>query len=295
MKKRFYKNRLEYILFLPLSFFARILPRNLALWLGSQLGWLSQYLLPKRKQQAIENMRLAFPQMPEMDLRRNINEMFRHLGKSGMEMLQLEQFKSDEDLKFFTFHGLENLKEAHAQGKGLFILTGHLGFWEVGTFFLPKLGIPVDFVAKRMKNPYIDQYFKRLREAGGGRIIEAKHGARRIIKALGENRAVAILLDQHISPPAGVQVQFFGRPAYTTPIIPQIAMKQGTPIVPSFSYRRDDNHYDIYFEPMIILAQEPGEEAVLRNTQLLTDHIEAAVRKKITQWFWVHKRWRQYS
>jgi len=292
MKKRAVKNILEYLSFIPLAFLARVLPRNLALGIGSQLGWISQFLLPKRKRQARVNLQQAFPEMADKELATTISRMFRHLGKSGMEMLQLEQFKSDDDLKFFHFHGLENLREAQALGKGIFILTGHLGFWEVGTFFLPKLGVPVDFVAKRMKNPYIDAYFKRLREAGGGQIIEAKHGARRIVKALAENRAVAILLDQHISPPAGVRVNFFGRPAYTTPIIPQIAMKQGTPIVPSFSYRRDDNRYDIYFGPMIVFEKETGEEAILRNTQVLTDQIEAAVRKEITQWFWVHKRWR---
>jgi len=293
MKKRFFKNRLEYILFLPLAFLARVLPRNVALGLGAQLGWLSQYLLPKRARQARDNLRQAFPDMSATDLKQTIDDMFRHLGKSGMEMLQLDQFRTDEDVKkYFTFHGLENLKEAQALGKGLFILTGHLGFWEVGTFFLPRLGVPVDFVAKRMKNPYIDEYFRRLREAGGGQVIEAKHGARRIVKALGEQRAVAILLDQHISPPAGVKVNFFGRPAYTTPIISQIAMKLGTPVVPAFSYRKDDNHYDIVFEPMLVFDKDNSEEAARRNTQVLTDHIEAAVRKKITQWFWVHKRWR---
>ncbi len=293
MTERIFKNYLEYALFLSLVFVVKAMPRPLALRFGAWLGLLSQVLLPKRRKQAMENMRLAFPLMPEEELRKNVGEMFRHLGKSGIEMLLLDTFKTEKDLeKHFSFHGLEHLREAYKLNKGVFILTGHLGFWEVGTFFLPMLGCPADFVAKRMKNPHVGRYFQRLREAGGGKVLDAKHGARRIVKSLAENRAVAILLDQHTTPSAAVKVDFFGRPAHTTPIITQIAMKNGVPVVPSFSYRTKDNRYEIVFEPMVLLDADRNPEAVVRNTALLTSYIEEAVRRDITQWFWVHRRWR---
>lgn len=293
MADRRFKNFSEYALFLALATLVRVLPRRPALALGSQLGWLSQFLLGKRRRRALENMQRAFPEMPAGEVKRNVRCMFRHLGISGVEMLLIDRFRSQEDLeRYFQFEGLENLREAVELGKGVLILTGHLGFWEVGTFFLPKLGIPVDFVAKRMKNPYVDRYFWNLREAGGGRCIDAKHGARKILRSLNEGRAVAVLLDQHTSPKTAVKVDFFGRPAYTTPIITQLAMKYGIPVVPSFSYRTPDHRYRVEFSPMVLLENDSSQEAVVRNTAYLTSFIEEAVRREITQWFWVHRRWR---
>lgn len=293
MADRRWKNIGEYLLFLALAFLVRSIPRRAALALGSGLGWSSQFLLGKRKRRALDNMQRAFPDMPRQEVQRNVKRMFRHLGISGVEMLLLDRFRTQADLeRYFDFTGVENVREAFARGRGVLILTAHLGFWEVGTFFLPKLGFPTDFVAKRMKNPYVDRYFQRLREAGGGQCIDAKRGARRILRSLADNRGVAVLLDQHTSPRTAVPVDFFGRPAYTTPIITQLAMKYGVPVLPSFCYRTPDNRYRVEFGPMVLFENDASEAAVVRNTAYLTSLIEQAVRQDISQWFWVHRRWR---
>lgn len=288
-----YKNYFEYALFLLLSAVARALPRRLALKLGAAIGSLTPYLLPKRKETAYSNLRLAYPEKSDEEIRSIMAKMFRHLGKSAIEMLLVDTFKAERDLeKYFEFHGLENLREAYDLDRGIIIVTGHIGFWEVGTFFLGILGFPADFVAKQMRNPYIGRHFEKLREAGGGRVIDARQGARKIVRSLAEKRVVCVLLDQHTSPKTSVKVNFFGRPVYTTPIITQIARKYDVPIVPVFSYRTDDDRYQIYCEPPIRFANDPAPESVIEQTALLTARIEAAVRKAPHQWFWVHRRWR---
>jgi KDO2-lipid IV(A) lauroyltransferase len=103
---------------------------------------------------------------------------------------------------------------------------------------------------------------------------------------------VCVLLDQHTSPKTSVEVDFFGQPAYTTPIITQIAMKYDTPIVPIFTYRTEDDRYLVKIEPPILIPNDPSAEAVREQTARLTARIEAAVRKQPDQWFWVHRRWR---
>ena len=293
MTDRTAKNIFEHLLFLIFMGLARTFPRRLSLTLGSFIGWACQYLLPGKRRIAFDNIRQAFPEMTRAKVREAVSGTFRHLGISGMEMLTLDRFKTEQDLEeYFDFSGLENLRQAYDLNRGVILLTGHLGFWEIGTFFLPKLGFPADWVAKKMKNPLVERYFRRLREAGGGKVLESRHGARRILKSLKQKRGVAILLDQHTSRSTGVKVDFFGRPAYTTPVISHIAMKHQVPVVPIFVYRTSDYRYRVVIEPMILLPNDNGEESVIRNTALLTGKIEEAIRRDITQWFWVHRRWR---
>ena len=154
------------------------------------------------------------------------------------------------------------------------------------------LGFPADFVAKKMKNPLADRYITRMREAAGGHCIDNKSGARKIIRALAENRGVAVLIDQHSRSSDAVSVPFFGRPALTTPIIARLAMKYQIPVVPVFSYRTSDDRYDFQIHPMFFLKDEP-EASVTENTALLTSIIEKAVRQDVTQWLWLHRRWRR--
>lgn len=289
---RFFKNLLEYALFVVFSAGARTLPRNAALLLGKYLGDASRYLLPKRRRIARENLGKAFPEMPDREIECHVRETFRHIGIGGMDMLRLDLLREDDLQTLFRFSGLDHLKEAYRLGKGVFLLTGHVGFWEVGTFFLPKLGFPVDFIAKRMKNPFIDRRFIRAREAAGGRCIDSRHAARKIVRSLAANRGVAVLLDQHTSRRKAVAVDFFGRPAYTTPVIAQLAMKYGVPVVPVFTYRTPDHRYEVIVEPMLLLPDSPNKEKITDHTSALTSCIEAAVRRNIDQWFWVHRRWR---
>ncbi|MBE0597106.1 MAG: lysophospholipid acyltransferase family protein, partial [Desulfuromonadales bacterium] len=195
----------------------------------------------------------------------------------------------DDLLALFQIEGIEHLREACAHGKGVFLLTAHLGFWEAGTFLLPALGFPTDFVVRPMKNPYIDRHLTRLRESAGGRCINSRQGARKIVRSLTQNRGVGILLDQHTSRRQAVEVDFFGQKAHTTPVIAEIAMRYDVPVVPIFSYRLPDNRYQVIVEPMIFLPPVDGGTA---NTALLTACIEKAVRRDIDQWFWLHRRWR---
>lgn len=293
MADRRLKNWAEYVLFQGFAGLIRLLPRSWALALGAGLGRLSRHLLGKRRRTAEANLQAAFPEMTADQRRRTLRGIFRHLGLSGVEMLLLDRFNDPAQLqRYVTVKSVENLQAAYDLGRGVILLTGHVGFWEVGAVVLPSLGLPADFVAKRMKNPYIDDWFRRMREQNGCRVLDARHGARRILKSLAENRAVGLLIDQHTTPHRAVQVPFFGRPAWTTPIITQIAMKQQVPVVPAFCWRTPDNRYEVEFGAMFLLENDPDPAAVVAGTARMTASIEAAVRKDITQWFWVHRRWR---
>ena len=290
-RNRTVKNFLENALLFPLGFIVRSLPRKGALFIGGGFGRVLGGLMSSKRRIATENMGKAFPELSETELRQRVDAVFVHLGKSVIEMLRLDLFSKADIEDIFIPTGLENLREAYDCNRGVILLSGHLGFWEVGTFLLPHLGFPADFVAKKMKNPHADKYITRMREAAGGRSIDSKSGARKILRSLSENKGVAVLIDQHRSSTEGVSVPFFGRPASTTPIIARLAMKYQIPVVPIFSYRRSDDRYDFEIQPMFFLKDEP-ESSVEENTALLTTIIEKAIRKDVTQWLWLHRRWR---
>lgn len=291
MKNRILKNFLENALFFPLCFVIRRLPRNYALFLGAGFGRVLGCLMLGKRRIALENMGKAFPELSETELRQKVDAMFVHIGKSVIEMLRLDLFSEADIDEIFMPTGLENLREAYACNRGVILLSGHVGFWEVGTFLLPRLGFFADFVAKKMKNPQADKYITRMREAAGGCCIDNKSGARKIIRSLSQNKGVAVLIDQHSRASDAVSVPFFGRPALTTPIIARLAMKYQIPVVPIFSYRTNDDRYDFQVQPMFFLKGEP-EASVTENTALLTSIIEEAVRQDVTQWLWLHRRWR---
>ena len=284
---------LEYIPFLTIATIIRLLPRGAALALGRQLGAAGRYLQPRRVKIADDNLRHAFPQMSQAERENLLKRVFRDLGLGFIEMLRLDKFHGRDGLeKFFTIEGIEHVHEALALGRGCILLTGHLGFWEAGNYVFPVLGIPTGIVAKPMKNPLVDAYFRRMREAYGGYIIDTHKGARRILKALQNNHAVGILMDQHMPRSQAVRVPFFGRPAYTTPIIAQLAMKNQVPIVPAFAYRNPDNTYRVKVSPLFFLEKDLSDEGILASTALMTKVIEDGIREDVSQWFWVHRRWK---
>jgi KDO2-lipid IV(A) lauroyltransferase len=288
------RNWLEYIPFICTASLVRALPRAAALRLGGWLGQLARHLQKRRVEIARENMQQALPELPPEEMSAAIRRMFKHMGICFADMLRLDKYRGQSDLeRYFSINGVENLHEALALGRGCIILSGHIGFWEAGTFFLPQTGMKFEVVAKPMRNPLVDGFFVRMRQASGTSLINSRKGARGILKSLQNNHVVGLLLDQHLKGPGSVSAPFFGRPAHTTTIITQMATRYQIPIITAFSYRRPDNTYECSYEKMFFLEGDLSEANVLANTTLLNQKLEQAIRHDISQWFWLHRRWRE--
>ena len=286
-----FKYYCEYLSLRIVAAVVRNLPRQAALGLGRFMGLLATSLMSGRYRLAYDNMSKAMPELTDWEIRRNLRQCFVHFGMSGVELLRLDLFNPDELDQFFEIEGFDHLREALDLGRGVILLTGHLGFWEAGAFVMPASGVECDMVGRPMKNPLTDAYLTGIRTHFGARLLNSRKGGRRIFKSLAAGHAVAVLLDQHISPPGSTETVFFGRKAMTSTVMTHMAMKHQIPVVPMFCLRSPDNRYKAWTEPMLLL-QGDGEDAVAQNTQLLTDIVEAAIRRDVTQWFWMHKRWR---
>jgi KDO2-lipid IV(A) lauroyltransferase len=288
------RNWLEYIPFICIASFVRVLPRSWALALGKWLGQIAPHFQSRRVNITRDNLQKAFPEMPPEEVSETISAMFKHLGISFIDMLRVDQYRGQQDLdRYFEINGKENLSEALELGRGCIVLSAHLGFWEAGSFFMPLLGFETGVVTKPMRNSLVDAFFRRIRESRGNHIINSRKGARGILKSLKQNHAVCILLDQHLKGQGSVTAPFFGRPAHTTTIITQMATRYQIPLIAAFSYRQPDNTYRCYFSKMFLLDGDLSEENILANTTLLNQQIEAGIRHDISQWFWLHRRWRR--
>ena len=288
------RNRLEYLLFTMTAFLIRLLPRNAAIKTGAWLGKTARNFQPRRVHIAKENLRAAFAEMADEDISQTVDDMFSCLGQNFVEMLRLDKYRNEEDLRrFFHITGQDHVSQALSLNRGCIILTGHIGFWEAGTFFLPQLGFKTGVVAKPMRNSLVDDYFSRMRTSAGSYIISSRKGARGILKSLHQNHCICILLDQHIAGQGSFSVPFFGRPAHTTTIITQMAIRYQVPIIPAFVYRQPDNSYSCQFTEHFILSGNLSEENISHNTSLLNKKIEEGIRREIGQWFWLHRRWRE--
>lgn len=285
------RNWLEYIPFIGIAKVVRGLSRPTALALGNRLGTLARWLQPGRVKLARNNLQHAFPEKTAAEIETIIRQMYAHLGAGFVEMLRLDLISPADLRNHYTLIGKEHLDAALALGRGGIILTGHLGFWEAGNVIFSGHGYAMAIVAKPMRNPLVDRYFRQMREAGGGCLIESHKGARRILKSLQKNHLVGVLMDQHAGKRQGIAVPFFGRTAWTTPIITEMAMKYQVPVIPAFAQRTADNVHQIVVGPHFFL-EGSGSEAVRENTARLNLIIEEAVRRNPSQWFWVHRRWR---
>ncbi len=188
--------------------------------------------------------------------------------------------------------GGEFLKRALEGGRGALLFTGHFGNWEAGSLAVSRLA-PLHVVARKLDNALVENEILALRRRLGARVIYKHQAARRVLEALHRNEAVAIVIDQNVLRREGVFVDFFGRPASTTPGLAAFHLKSGAPLLPIFSHARRDGRYTIRLgRPLEISPSGSFPADVLKITEACTKIIEAQVREAPASWLWFHDRWR---
>src|SRR5260370_23212303 len=133
------------------------------------------------------------------------------------------------------YEGLEHFEAAKKAGHGVLFATAHLGNWELSAFAHGLMTEPMHIVIRPLDNPGIDRLVENRRQVSGNRLIQKWDGARAILRALQQNEAVGILIDQNTSLDEGVFVDFFGTPAFANTAFSQIGERTGAEVVPGFA------------------------------------------------------------
>ncbi len=288
------RHRLEYALVWPVVKLLSALPRSLARAFGILLAAGVYTLHGRLRKVGLRNLEIAFPGMPAAERKKIVRGVFVSLGRQLAEFCQFPRYTRENVSRVAVYEGFENFAAAERRGKGVLFLTAHLGGWEVGSFAHSVYGHKLRIVIRALDNPYLDRMVERYRTLHGNSTFEKQDFARGLISAMRAGETVGLLMDQNMTPPAGVFVDFFGVPACTASGIARVALRTDAAVVPAFTIWDDTlRKYRITFAPPLTLARTGDDERdVVEATQLFTRVIEDYVRKHPEQWLWVHRRWK---
>jgi KDO2-lipid IV(A) lauroyltransferase len=147
-------------------------------------------------------------------------------------------------------------------------------------------------MARPLDNPKLHDLLERIRMSNGNPVLYRRGAVRKALRLLAEGKSVGILIDQHMTSPDAVYVDFFGRPAATTSTLAALALRTGAPVIPLFAFPRPNGRYRMIYEHPVEPPRHDSPDAVREFTQRCTDVLEMHVRRHPELWLWMHRRWR---
>ena len=287
------RHRAEYAVARGLEGAISGLPRGLAERIGGRLGSFLRAPLGVRRQVVDENLRRAFPDADPEWREQVAREAYRHLGREVAAMLRLstldrEGVNRTVEIPEEDWRGFE---EAHAEGRGVILATGHYGNWEMAAAAVAARGVPIQAIVKRQSNPLVNRRIEAARAALGVETVDMGEASRQVPRALLSGMGVGIVADQDARR-SGVFVPFFGIPASTHRGPALFSLRLGSPLIAAVCRRLPDGRYRLTGTRIRIERTESLEEDVREVTARGAANLEAAIREDPTQYFWFHKRWK---
>lgn len=284
---------LESLAFATAEGLAAILPRAALRGLGATLGALGGLIDRRHTAIAEDNLRRAYgDDLSAADRRRIVRGCWRHFGAVVMESLKFSGLTARDVESFVRVSGLEHARAAFEAGRGVLLVSGHFGHWELGALAIGFLGHPLSLVTRKLDNPDLERRLAGMRGASGNRIVHKRNAVREMMRAMRDGGGVAILIDQDARGD-GIFVPFFGRPASTTPTVGMLAVRSGAAVVPVRCTPDGGGRYHLEFEPPVPVETGDDRAADIEAvTAACTAVLERWIREHPTYWLWMHRRWK---
>jgi len=254
--------------------------------------------LPVRRQVILENLRRVYgTSVTEQDIVRLAQAHYGHLWRLCGEFLRFRWLSLEQKMALVRIENVEAFVRAREQNKGILILTGHFGNWEVSTVaglnHYPVMRGRFHFVRRAIKPAWLDALVtRRFNQAGFG-VFPKRGSLDAMLDRLAAGDAIVFPFDQHARPPDGIEVDFFDQPAWTFKSLAIIALATGAPVLPATSWREPDGRHVLRFEePIAPIECENTGEAIRRNTRAYNAALERIIVRRPEQWYWVHRRWK---
>lgn len=288
-------DRALYVAFRIVGIALHAFPINTNLRTATLLGSFLYAIDKKHRDRALANLRRSFPELSERQ-----RERLARRSMQQMVMLFVEVLFTTRLIRLDTwtrYVELENFREVVdllvRRERGLVLLTGHYGNWEVLGYVLATLGFETTSIARPLDNPYVSKYLFDVREKTGQRIIAKKGATEEVTAILDYHGAVGFIADQNAGP-KGIFVDFFGRKASTYKSIGLLAMQYEVPVVIGYARRVGDRfRFRVGVQEIIHPSDWQAHDDPLRYiSQRYTKAIEDIVRVDPGQYWWVHRRWK---
>jgi len=287
---------LETIIVVPLSLLIALLPWRIGYLLADGIARVFFRLDKKNKKWAYENLRIIFADAPlsREEADQLVKRTYRNLARGGFEYFKLWQITPKNASRYAYYDNFHVIEECLAKGKGVIVVTCHLGNWEYLGSISAKQGINLAVIINRQFNPFTDAWLRFIREKWGKvKCFYNEVGDMKgIIRHLRENGVIGVLADQtyYFKP---IFVPFFGQQSATADGPAKLHLRYGAPIVMAFSIREADGRYRLTFEaPYIHPRTGDFDRDVHDIMTYINSRYEAYIRRYPDQWFsLLHPRW----
>lgn len=259
--------------------------------IGQALGGLA-YQLGWRRRVVCDQLVRSFPDRDEPWIEETAKACFRHVGREWLTVPYFSKRGLDEVRhRIVKFEGRDVLAAAYDEGRGVVIVSGHFGNWELAGPALAAFGYPVDAVMQGLTNPRVNRFVQDVRRRNGMGLIDRAGAWDRLMESLAARRVVAFVADQDARE-KGVFVPFFGKPASTNRAPALLALRNGAPFLVGGAHRVGPQRYHAWTVRVDPPAGMEIKDQVYDMTRRWIAELERRVRLYPEQYFWHHKRWK---
>jgi KDO2-lipid IV(A) lauroyltransferase len=273
---------------------ANLLPRKWVLKFTGSLGNLAYYIFKEAREITINNLTEVFGhQKTKAEIITLAKKVFQMIGKNAGDIIRALPIESSSQLeKFIKVEGEEYLKAALAKGKGVILITGHIGAFELIGSYLGLAGYKPLAIGTAVKDEKLNNLLLHNRTSRGIEAIERGKETFKLVKALKSGRIVIMLIDQDTRVKSRF-VNFLGKPAATPIGGALMAQKTAAAVIPIYISMQSDHSQLIEIFPEVpIISGGDEEENLIENIQRISDTTEAAILRNPEQWVWMHERWK---
>jgi len=283
----------EFITVITLFFIFKIIGLKNASNLGGMIG---KFFGPLFRSKSItkKNIKIGLGEISKENEKEIINGMWSNIGRTFAEYVFLKDFKSNKiNFNHVEIHGTEYLDEIKKNNQSVIFYSGHFANFELMTMELDKFGIKCAAIYRPLNNFFLNPVMEylRMKYICPNQIPKGRIGMREIISKMKNGYSIALMVDQRVS--EGPREVFFNKPAHTTTIPAQLALKYDSKLVPISLERKEGIKFIMTIHEPYKVKKTGYEDQDTKNITLKINQIlEKMIIKNPKQWIWSHNRWK---
>ena len=289
---KYIKYFIEFLFIISLFAIFKIIGLKNASALGEKIGIIIGPLF-RSKKIISKNINFAFPNINSSDEKKIIKGMWSNYGRTFAEYVFLNKFSKNSPEQLISIQGKDILDKIKEKNESVVFVSGHFANFELMAMQLSNHGINLAAIYRPLNNIFLNPLMEylRIKYICPSQIKKGRAGMREILKKIQERHSIALMIDQRVT--EGEKVLFFNRPAYTTTIPAQIALKFNSKIVPISLKRISDVQFNMVVEkPIHVERSENQNKDILDISIKLNSVMENMIKNNPDQWIWSHNRWK---